>query len=69
MARDVPDELEALIDATSLQHVLTGLELICYEKAEHIRSKWQDFPLARIWARAGAVCGKAARAKAVEELP
>jgi hypothetical protein len=67
--RDITAELEAMIDATSLQHVLTGLELICSEKADHIRSNWQDEKLAKLWDKASTVCGNAARDKRVEALP
>lgn len=49
---NVTEELEALIDATSLLDVLTGLELVCSEKAEHVRSNWQDKALAKLWDRA-----------------
>jgi hypothetical protein len=33
-------------------HVVTGLEMICSEKAEHIRANWQDKVTARPWDRA-----------------
>lgn len=51
-------ELEGLIDkwrtstdtpASVLTSVLSSLASICAEKAEHIRSNWQDEPLARQW--------------------
>lgn len=61
MARDITAELEALVDATSLLHVLTGLELIAYEKAEHLRVNWQDRASAKHWDNAGKVVGNAAR--------
>jgi len=41
--------LENLIDSESLLHVLTGLELICLEKADHIRANWQDKTTAKTW--------------------
>jgi hypothetical protein len=46
---NVTKELERLIDATSLLDVLTGLSLVCSEKADHIRSNWQDAVTARPW--------------------
>lgn len=49
---DITAELEAMIDKHGLLHVVTGLELICREKAEHIRVNWQDRGLARLWDRA-----------------
>ena len=54
------ETLEALIDKHGLVHVLTGLELVCEEKAEHIRRvceekaehirhAWQDRKTAADW--------------------
>lgn len=42
------ETLEALIDQIGLFHVLTGLELVCLEKAEHI-TNWQDNTTAKAW--------------------
>jgi hypothetical protein len=50
--KDAPsdtDILESMIDARGLHYVLTGLECICAEKAEHIRTNWQDKKTARPW--------------------
>ena len=58
---NVTETLEALIDKHGLLHVLTGLELVCGEKAEHIRHNWQDKLTARHWDQASRVCGRAAR--------
>ena len=69
LTADVTETLEALIDQTSLLDVLVGLELVCGEKAEHIRQNWQDMPLARLWNRCSKVCGTAARHEAVQLLP
>lgn len=43
------DDLERLIDMTSLAEVLETLAKIASEKAEHVRSTWQDDPLGREW--------------------
>ncbi len=43
-------ELETLIDRCGLSSVLMALSEICGEKADHIRSNWQDEHLARDWA-------------------
>ncbi len=53
-------ELEALIDKHGLTHVLTALECICGEKAEHIRINWQDNKLAAKWSAAERRFGKLA---------
>ncbi len=52
-------ELEVYIDKTSLSNVLDELADICNEKAEHIRTNWQDGLLAKEWEKA---------AKALEHL-
>jgi hypothetical protein len=44
------EALERMIDASSVEHVLSLLSIICLEKADHIRSNWQDPSLARVWA-------------------
>jgi hypothetical protein len=46
---DTLQELEKLVDASSLLSVLTALELMCLEKAEHIRVNWQDKTAAKAW--------------------
>jgi hypothetical protein len=50
-----PDQkraLEALIDADDLRSVVETIADICGEKAEHIRSNWQDAATASVWDRA-----------------
>ena len=46
---NVTEILEVMIDRHGLLHVLTGLELVCSEKAEHIRTNWQDKTTASAW--------------------
>lgn len=53
--------LEDMIDKHSLKKVLEDLEEICYLKADHIESDWQDTGLAKVWERGGKACGTAAR--------
>ncbi len=59
MLRDCTKEeiesLEKLVDGASLQGVLMALSEICGEKAEHVRTNWQDRGLARRWDTA---CGE-----------
>jgi hypothetical protein len=43
------DDLERLIDRVGIESVLMGISEICGEKAEHIRSMWQDHALAKRW--------------------
>lgn len=43
------DVIEPIIDKHSIDEVLDTIELICYEKAMHIRENWQDEKLAASW--------------------
>jgi len=45
--------LEDMVDRWSLGTVLNMLETICYAKAEHLRSNWQDPTTGKLWERAG----------------
>lgn len=58
---NLTEQIEAMIDAHGLLHVLTAIELICAEKAEHLRANWQDKLLARDWDHASRIMGRAAR--------
>jgi hypothetical protein len=58
---NISAEIERLIDASSLLDVLTALECVCGEKAEHIRHNWQDKTTARPWDKASRAFGKLAR--------
>ena len=44
--------IETLIDRTSLVEVLTAIECICSQKAEHLRVNWQDNATAKHWDKA-----------------
>lgn len=58
---DLAEKLEAMVDKHGLAHVLCGLELVCLEKAEHLRSNWQDFTTDKAWDAASRACYAAAR--------
>ena len=51
---DCTKALEQLIDQHGLLYVVAALELVCQEKAEHLRVNWQDQASARTWDRAAA---------------
>jgi hypothetical protein len=51
---DMLDALERLVDKHGLGGVLWVLVEVCEQKAEHIRTNWQDKATARRWARAAA---------------
>jgi len=50
---DITSELEAILDSSKLDRVVYALGEICWAKAEHLRSNWQDEELARRWEVAG----------------
>lgn len=54
--------VEQLVDRVGLARVVTMLAVIAAEKADHIRSNWQDDKMARDYVRASAVLGKCEKA-------
>ena len=58
MPEEFEYELENFIDKSSLSDVLESLVEICYAKAEHLRSNWQDSKAAKSWDRDAAVIGR-----------
>lgn len=53
--------LEDLIDATSLDGVLSAIADVAREKADHLRSVWQDNGMAVAWDRAAGRIEKTAQ--------
>ena len=45
------DDLEQMMDRTSLAAVIAALADICHAKAEHVDVTWQDAGLAGSWRR------------------
>lgn len=62
--------LEGMIDLHGLFEVLVALDVICGDKAAHIRSNGgpDDMPLARDWQHAGEAIAKLAKSKPVERV-
>ena len=54
------EELEMLLDKYGPEAIATALSEICHEKADHVRTNWQDEALARVWDRNGKEFGKCA---------
>lgn len=55
------DRLEVdFVDRASMEGVLTALEEICFEKADHVESNWGDSALAKAWERVAKAIQKAA---------
>jgi hypothetical protein len=60
---DLVETLEKLVDSQQdgLLHVLTALEIMCGEKAGHIRADWQDDVTAQTWDAAAKMIGRTVR--------
>lgn len=56
------DRLETMLDNVGLTALLDMLGEVCHEKAEHIRTNWQDEGNAKTWDRAAKVCERAVTA-------
>lgn len=54
------ETLETMMDRASLTDILWALEQIALEKADHVRSNWQDERMANFWEKDAAVVAKAA---------
>ncbi len=46
------EELELLLDRYGPHDIAAALAHVCGEKADHVRSAWQDEELAKAWERA-----------------
>lgn len=47
-----PIALESIVDHIGLAKTLDLLASLCRDKAEHLRSNWQDDTAARVWEKA-----------------
>jgi hypothetical protein len=65
MARNFADEIEALVDRTSVRDVLIALANVCGAKAAHIEENWQDTRLSKAWEKAAKKIDSTAAAVAV----
>lgn len=48
------DTVEKILDRRDMRQMLEILSSISYEKAEHLRSNWQDEVSAKYWEKLGA---------------
>jgi hypothetical protein len=58
-AMNLAEQLEEIIDSHGITNVLEAIEQVCYEKAEHVQSNWQDRPLAKAWEKVATKLGVA----------
>ena len=49
MIKTMQDKMEDVVDQYGLAEVLYWLQQICQDKAEHLRSNWQDENSAQHW--------------------
>ena len=49
MNKDRAYEMEELLDSLGIVDFIEMLTSICYEKADHVRTNWQDKELAKAW--------------------
>jgi hypothetical protein len=68
IVRKTTEEIEAMIDSVGLSDMVSIMSDICYAKAEHLRSNWQDEHNAEIWVRAGTVLNSASGRKAINRM-
>ena len=47
------EQLEQLVDRVGVATLIDWLAEICWEKADHVRSAWQDERGAKLWERNG----------------
>lgn len=59
MLADTSETLEWLVDRDGLAGVLEALQGVCRDKADHLRSAWQDMGGAALWERAARRIGRA----------
>ena len=45
------EQIEKLIDERNVSQMLIVMAQVCNEKADHLRSNWQDEQAARTWER------------------
>jgi hypothetical protein len=56
---ELQEQVEALVDGTTLDAVLAALEETCLLKAEHLAVNWQDRRTALAWKRAARLLERA----------
>ncbi|MEA5565472.1 MULTISPECIES: hypothetical protein [unclassified Anabaena] len=52
------EDIKAMLDSMSVVDVLRIMSQICYEKAEYLRTDYQDSETARAWEKVGRAVGK-----------
>ena len=53
MNSEMLETIENIIDRVGVDELIEMLEMICNEKADHLRVNWQDPSLAKAWEKQG----------------
>lgn len=61
--------LESMIDQFGMIHILEALAIIAREKADHLRTNWQDEPAAKAWERASRAIDRFSTHACVVSIP
>lgn len=61
------EKLEKLVDTYGLANVLETLSEICYHKAQHIETNWQDRLTAHYWEKCGRLLVKTATKPQIDQ--
>ena len=48
-SQEAQDRLEEILDAIGVSETMVNLAAVCFAKADHLRSNWQDERTAKAW--------------------
>ena len=51
--QEAQKSLEAIVDSVGMAELFLNLAAVCYGKADHLRTNWQDESAAKEWDKAG----------------
>jgi hypothetical protein len=69
MPNDIKDQIEKMIDERGLPAIINILADICFEKAEHVETNYNDKVTAKAWTRYGDRCSALAVNLSTEKKP
>jgi hypothetical protein len=69
MSKADREALEAIMDRTDPRTVLSVLSEICWAKAQHVLTNWQDKGLAKRWGKVARVMDRASTVPCVDDVP
>lgn len=49
MPETLQSKMESLLDAYGLTEMINALITVCYDKADHVRTNWQDENMGKAW--------------------